>query len=145
MNNNERLEVILKIRDIRNSLPNMNLLKEEKEIIKLSLNLYEEELDVEIAKINNTNNELKEEGIDINENIIDIPIEENTSKYLEYANIYNLDIINIINNLLIKLDNDSELFKNNKQVVLKSLKNYLLYIEQIDIIKKNSEKNKNFL
>ena len=138
MNNNEKIEKILKVRKIRDNLDNYNLTNEEKEVLKKSLNLYEEEIDVEIAKLNNVNRELYEEGINENIDIVNVPTEKNTSKYKEYASIYKLDIVNIVNSLLEKIVNN-EILNDEKQVILLSLKNYLKSLEYLEILKQNNE------
>ena len=138
MNNNELLERILKVREVRNNLDNNNFSNEEKEVLKKSLNLYEEELDVEIAKMNNTSIELNEEGIISDKEIINVPIEENTSRYKEYYDIYKLDIKNIINSLLEKINN-IDLLNDEKQIILLSLKNYFKSLEHLEILKQNNE------
>ena len=137
MNNNERIEKILKVRKIRDNLDNNNFTNEEKEVLKKSLNLYEEELDIEIAKLNNIFTELNDEGISKNE-IINVPVDKNTSKYKEYANIYNLDIKNIIDSLLEKINN-IDLYNEEKQIILLSLKNYFKSLEHLETLKHNNE------
>ena len=97
-----------------------------------------EELDVEIAKMNNTSIELNEEGIISDKEIINVPIEENTSRYKEYYDIYKLDIKNIINSLLEKINN-IDLLNDEKQIILLSLKNYFKSLEHLEILKQNNE------
>ena len=131
MNN---LETILKIREIRNNLPNLDLSLETKELLRKSLNFYENELDIEIARSNNNIDEFTKEGIEHDEKII-IPLEENSNKYQEYTNIKDIDLLDNIKYLINNIDK-----LNNNKIILNALKEYCLYLEQLNIKKINSEK-----
>ena len=130
MDNNKRLEIILKIREKRELLDSMELSKEEKEILRRSLNFYEHELDVEIAKTNNEITELESMDIESNETRIKIPSEDSNYKYKEYANIYQIDINEAINSLLTKL---------NDSLMLTSLKEYAKSIQELNTIHENNK------
>ena len=139
MSNNERLETILKIREIRNKLDSLNCTNEEKEIIRLSLNYYEEDLDIEIARFNKEIKVLEEEGITSNNKEVNVPIEEANNKYKEYANSYSFNISEVLSKLLNELNNKEELKSFEKEIILKSLKEYCLYLERLQSLRKNNE------
>ena len=130
MNNNERLETILKIREKRKDFDNLNLSSEEKEVLKRALNYYEHELDLEIARMNNEIIELENMEIQSNNKQVIVPSDNDDSKYKEYADIYKIDINSIVNSLYNKLDDS---------IMLKSLKEYCLSLQELNNIKKNNQ------
>ena len=137
MNNNERFETIIAIRERRTTLDSMELSKEEKEILRRSLNFYEQQLDNEIAMTNNNIKVLEEMDIKSNENKIKVPVEESDFKYKEYADINKIDINDVINSLLTKLKDT---------VMLKCLKQYALSIKELnEVHERNKEEFKEYL
>lgn len=137
MNNNKRLEIIMKIRERRDIIEKMTLSNEEKEIIRRSLNFYEQKLDNEIAKTNNNITELEEMDISSNEMRIKVPVEDSQIKYKEFANIYHIDINSVISSLLDKL---------RDSILLTSIREYALSLKELnDIHDKNKEEFKEYL
>ena len=137
MNNNERFETIIAIRERRITLDGMELSKEEKEILRRSLNFYEQQLDNEIAIDNNNITELENMDIDSNNMKIKVPVEESDFKYKQYADIYKININEVINSLLTKLKDT---------VMLKCLKQYALSIKELnEVHERNKEEFKEYL
>lgn len=130
MNNNKRLEMIMKIRESREALDSMDLTNSEKEVLRRSLNFYEQKLDNEIAYANNNIVELDEMGIKSNNQKIVVPKEKIDSKYKEYANIYQINITETINSLLNQL---------RDVAMLASLKEYALSLQQLNNVRENNQ------
>ncbi len=130
MDNNKRLEMIMKIRESRSILDNMQLSNEEKEVLRRALNYYEQKLDNEIASANNDIIELDDMGIKSNNQRIVVPKEKVDSKYKEYANIYQINITETINSLLNQL---------RDVAMLASLKEYALSLQQLNNVRENNE------
>ena len=130
MDNNKRLEIILKIREKRNELDILNLTNEEKEVLRRSLNYYEQELDLNIARANNDIIELDDMGIKSDNSKTIVPKDESNLIYKEYANIYKIDINSTINSLLNKIDDS---------ILLNSLKEYALSLQQLNAIRENNQ------
>lgn len=130
MDNNKRLEMIMKIRESREALDIMDLTNSEKEVLRRSLNFYEQKLDNEIASANNNIVELEEMGIKSNNQKIVVPKEKVDSKYKEYANIYQINITETINSLLNQL---------RDVAMLASLKEYALSLQQLNNVKENNQ------
>ena len=128
MDNNKRLEIIMKIRESREALDRMDLTNSEKEVLRRSLNFYEQKLDNEIAHANNNIVELEEMGIKSNNQKIVVPKEKIDSKYKEYANIYQINITETINSLLNQLRDTA---------MLASLKEYALSLQQLNNVRDN--------
>ena len=137
MNNKKMLEIILQIREIRNNLVNLNLNKEEKEVLRRSLNYYEDLLNLDITKNNLTNEELENENIENDIEIVKFEIEENSNRYQEFSNLKEDELISLINKINESL-NKLEIDINDKKVILNSLKEYFLYKEQISLMKKSN-------
>ena len=130
MDNNKRLEMIMKIRESRSILDNMQLSNEEKEVLSRALNYYEQKLDNEIASANNDIIELDDMGIKSNNQRIVVPKEKVDSKYKEYANIYQINITETINSLLNQLGDVA---------MLASLKEYALSLQQLNNVRENNQ------
>ena len=137
MNNKKMLEIILQIREIRNNLVNLNLNKEEKEVLRRSLNYYEDLLNLDITRNNLTHEELENENIENDIEIVKVPIEENSNRYQEFSNLKEDELISLINKINESLNN-LEIDINDKKVILNSLKEYFLYKEQISLMKKSN-------
>lgn len=136
--NKESLEIILKIRKIRNNLDNLNITLEEKEILRRTLNYYENELYLEIERNNNNIEEYKTYDVPNQEQEIKIPTDNSLNKYKEYSIIDNnnllLNVENLINNIP-KLNLDEE----DNIIILNCLKEYCLYLKQLEITKENNQ------
>ena len=130
MDNNKRLETIMKIRESREALDSMNISNSEKEVLRRALNFYEQKIDNEIAYANNNIVELEEMGIKSNNQRIVVPKEKVDSKYKEYANIYQINITETINSLLNKLGDTT---------MLASLKEYALSLQQLNNVRENNQ------
>ena len=130
MDNNKRLETIMKIRESREILDSMDLTNSEKEVLRRSLNFYEQKLDNEIASANNNIVELEEMDIKSNNQKIVVPKEKIDSKYKEYANIYQINITDTINSLLNQLRDTT---------MLASLKEYALSLQQLNNVRENNQ------
>ena len=141
MDNNKRLEFILEIRKIREKLNTISFLEEEKEVLKQSLNFYEGELDLEIARMNNEIIHLEEEEISSNNTKVEVPLEEGNSRYIEYANIHQINIPSVVSSLLSSISTKIELSSLEQQILLISLKEYCRYLEQLEQTKKNNLNN----
>lgn len=141
MDNNKRLETILKIREIRNKIANLDVSLEEKEVLKRSLNLYEDNLDYDIARENNNIIEFQEQGIESNQNQVLVPLEENTSRYKEYATLKELDLGDIIDLVISKISKIDVLNEKDKELILISLKNYCIYLNELEIKRKHYEED----
>ena len=139
MDNNKRLEFILEIRKIREKLNTISFLEEEKEVLKQSLNFYEGELDLEIARMNNEIIHLEEEGISSSNTKVEVPLEEGNSRYKEYANIHQINIPSVVSSLLSSISTKIELSSLEQQILLISLKEYCRYLEQLEQTKKNNK------
>ena len=137
MNNKKMLEIILQIREIRNNLVNLNLNKEEKEVLRRSLNYYEDLLNLDITRNNLTHEELENENIENDIEIVKVPTEENSNRYQEFSNLKEDELISLINKINESLNN-LEIDINDKKVILNSLKEYCLYKEQISLMKKSN-------
>ena len=141
MDNNKRLEFILEIRKIREKLNTIPFTKEEKEVLKQSLNFYEGELDLEIARMNHEITHLEEEGIVSSNKKVEVPLDEVSSRYKEYANIQQINIPNVVSSLLSSISEKGELSSLEQQILLISLKEYCKYLEQLEQTKKNNLEN----
>ena len=130
MDNNKRLETIMKIRESREILDSMDLTNSEKEVLRRSLNFYEQKLDNEIASANNNIVELEEMDIKSNNQKIVVPKEKIDSKYKEYANIQQINITDTINSLLNQLRDTT---------MLASLKEYALSLQQLNNVRENNQ------
>ena len=137
MNNKKMLEIILQIREIRNNLVNLNLNKEEKEVLRRSLNYYEDLLNLDITRNNLTHEELEDENIENDIEVVKVPTEENSNRYQEFSNLKEDELISLINKINESLNN-LEIDINDKKVILNSLKEYCLYKEQISLMKKSN-------
>ena len=130
MDNNKRLETIMKIRESREALDSMNISNSEKEVLRRALNFYEQKIDNEIAYANNNIVELEEMGIKSNNQRIVVPKEKIDYKYKEYANIYQINITETINSLLNQLGDVA---------MLASLKEYALSLQQLNNVRENNQ------
>jgi len=139
MDNKKMLNDILKIRDIRNNLINLNLQNNEKEVLRKSLNYYEDLLNLDITRNNLNATEFIEQGIPSDIEVVDIPIEENTTRYIEITKLNDNELISTINNLSSSISN-LDLDNNDVIVILKSLKEYSEYLKELSLKKqKNNE------
>ena len=139
MENNKNLENILMIREIRNNLESMNITNEEKEVLRRSLNYYEEELDIEIQRNSNNNKLLYEEKIKGNVEYIDVPVDGDSKRYIEFASINESLLNEIINSFYDKIDN-LDLDIRKKGIILKSLRDYCDYLKQLSLERENNKK-----
>ena len=138
MDNNKRLEIILKIRDIRKKINELNITIEEKEVLRKSLNYYENMLDLDIARSNLNKDELDYEDI-LNDIVkVDVPVEEDIYRYQEFIKINDSNIIKIIDNISNIIEN-LELNKDDIVVLLNSLKEYSIYLNQLAIEKQHNK------
>ena len=138
MNSKEMLDKILKVREVRNNLTDLNISLEEKEILRRCLNHYENYLNLSITTNNLNKEELEENDIPNDIEPISIPIEENTTKYNEFAKLNDNNLIDLIK----QIDNslkDLDLSKEDYIILLKSLKEYSLYLEQLALEKINNK------
>ena len=139
MDNKKMLNDILKIRDIRNNLINLNLQNNEKEVLRKSLNYYEDLLNLDITRNNLNATEFIEQGIPSDIEVVDIPIEENTTRYIEITKLNDNELISTIDTLSSSISN-LELDNNDVIVILKSLKEYSEYLKELSLKKqKNNE------
>ena len=127
MNNKERLEILLKVRELRNNLNVSNFTEKEKEVLRRSYNYYEDLLNLDIVRTNLNKDELDDMDV---KNDIDVPIEASENKYQEYANLNNEEIITIINQL-------SDLV--NDKVILNALMEYCTYLVQVKKMQENNQ------
>ena len=138
MNSEKKLEEIIKIREIRNNLVNLDIVDNEKEILRRSLNYYENVLNLDITKKNSNIEEYMEQGIETHEKIVSIPLDDSAFKYQEFTKVEDNNIKIIINNLTndlitINLDKDSII------VILNSLKEYSVYLEQVNRMRQSNK------
>lgn len=126
MNNKKMLDTILKIRDIRNNLSNFNIKEEEKEILRKTLNYYEDMLNLDITRNNNNNFD-----------VVEIPLEENTTRYKEFVFVPDNKTLEILNGIESSISNIN-LNEDEIKVLLSSLKEYCLYLEQVNMMRKNN-------
>lgn len=138
MNNKKMLENILKIREIRTNLKNLNISDLEKEVLRRSLNFFEDELNLDIIRNNLNKEEYDSENIPNDIEIINVPVEENTNRYNEYANVLDNYIISIINDITNSIDN-LNLDNNEIIIILKSLKEYSDYLKNLILVKNNNK------
>ena len=138
MNSKELLNIILKIREIRNNLVNLNLNDKEKEILRKSLNYYEDLLNLDITRNNLNKNELEEQGIDNDIEIVNIPTFENTTRYQEFSKVNDTELVGIITNISESI-NTLNLDTNQIVIILKSLKEYSEYLKQLELNRKNNQ------
>lgn len=137
MNNKKMLEIILQIREIRNNLVNLDFNEEEKEVLRRSLNYYEDLLNLDITRNNLTHEELENENIENDIEIVNVPTEENSNRYQEFSNLKEDELISLINKINESLSS-MEIDINDKKVILNSLKEYCLYKEQISLMRKSN-------
>ena len=138
MNNKELLDIILKIRSIRNDLVNLNLNDKKKEILKKSLNYYEDLLNLDITRNNHNKEEFEEQGISNDIEIVNVPLEENTNRYKEFTKVDDNELINIITSISEKFNNLN--FNTNELIIiLKSLKEYSEYLKQLELTKQSNQ------
>ena len=130
MNNKKRLEDILKIRDLRSNLNNLNLTSEEKEVLRRSFNYYENLLNLDIVRTNLNKEELDSMDIQNDIEVVNVPVENNIDKYKEYANVDETSVIDIVNKLCNELD---------ERVALTSLKEYCNYLMQVKLMQKSNQ------
>ena len=136
--NKERLEKILKIRKIRNNLDNLNITLEEKEILRKTLNYYENELNLEIERSNNNIEEYDNYDIPNENQEIKIPEDDSINKYKEYAIIDNNNLLSNVENLINNITNFN-LSEDDNKIILNCLKEYCLYLKELEIKKQNSD------
>jgi len=146
--NEEMLEKILLVRTIRGKLNNefKRMFKEEKAMFLKALNMYEDELSLEIQKQNNNIDLMLEDGIDPKNKKVVVPIDENKPSFPELAEIGLTNSIQnkkrILKNIEFNLGNYlQQLPSNEAKMVLEVLKRYteLLQIEAARIA--NNEKH----
>lgn len=138
MNSIKMLEELEILRATRRNISNLDIALSEKEILRRSLNYYENLLHLDITRNNLNIEEFQEHGIESSNSYVSIPMEEDTTKYQEFAKVEDSNIIEVINNLtndLITIDLD----KDSIMIILKSLKEYSLYLEQINRSKKSNQ------
>ena len=138
MDNKKMLDEILKIRDIRNDLVNFNIKEEEKEVLRRSLNYYEDLLNLDITRNNLNKIEFENEGIENNIEVIDIPLEMNTNRYNEFIKVDDKELISIIDNLSNSITN-LNLNYDLKIVLLKSLKEYSFYLHDLNLKRQSNQ------
>ena len=138
MDNKKRLEEILKIRELRNNLNNLSISMEEKEILRRSFNYYENLLNLDIVKTNLNKEELDNYEIENDLERLSVPIEYSLNKYFEYVKVLDNAIIEIINKLNCNLET-LNLNNKDKKVILNSIKEYSLYIKQVNQMKKSNQ------
>ena len=130
MNNKERLEILLKVRELRNNLNVSNFTEKEKEVLRRSYNYYEDLLNLDIVRTNLNKDELDDMDVKNDIEVVDVPIEASENKYQEYANLNNEEIITIINQL-------SDLV--NDKVILNALMEYCTYLVQVKKMQENNQ------
>ncbi|MBR3661406.1 MAG: hypothetical protein IKN63_05885 [Bacilli bacterium] len=132
------LKELESLRLTRNNISNLDISLQEKEILRKSLNYYENMLYLDITRNNNNLEEFMEHDIESNNQYVSIPKDDNVLKYQEYVKIDDCKETEIINNLindLITIDID----KDSIVIILKSLKEYSLYLEQVDRMQKSNK------
>ncbi|MBQ8892099.1 MAG: hypothetical protein IJ068_04525 [Bacilli bacterium] len=130
MDNKKRLEDILKIRELRSNLDNLNLTGAEKEVLRRSFNYYENLLNLDIVRTNLNKEELDSMDIKNDIEVVSVPVENSSNKYTEYASVSESEVISIINKLCNELD---------EKVTLTSLKEYCNYLMQVKLLQKSNQ------
>lgn len=142
MNNKERLNEILIIRELRRELGSFKNSNEEKALILKALNDYEARLQLDIRESINNKDILESMNIESNIDVIQVPIDENRPNYPELYIPETPDIIkrniNIIEGLLINTDIE-EISMDSKKVYLKSLKEYCKNLQELQLKRKKVE------
>lgn len=146
MNKNE-LEKILLIRTIKSKLGKLKFIRspEEKTIFLRALENYEDELKFDIQRKNNNIRLMQEDGIETTDEIIQIPLDENSSEYKDIRT-YGISASPLVREKY--LDNVSDSTSRNldffdispeeKDMIKSCLKKYR---HELDILKQKRENN----
>lgn len=144
--NEKMLEEINLIRKIKPRLKDFNFMSNnEKSVFLRALESYEVYLKNYIQIINNNIKMMNDEGIEISEKMVIVPIDPNNYNYEMYRNVGILDSldtrIEYINNIYQNISSDKIDFKVSKaeeSVILKSIREYAL---ELNLLKKQRENN----
>ena len=144
MNNKERLNEILIIRELRRELGSFKNSNEEKALILKALNDYEARLQLDIRESINNKDILEGMNIESDIDIVSVPIDENRPNYPELYIPETPDItkknINILEGLLINADLEN-ISMDFKKVFLKSLKEYCRSLQELQLKRKSLEES----
>ena len=130
MNNKERLEILLKVRELRNDLNNLNFTNEEKEVLRRSYNYYESLLNLDIVRTNLNKEELDSMDVQNDIDVVEVPLDKNVNKYQEYSKLNDEEVITIVSKLSDTL---------NDKVALNALMEYCTYLGQVKLMKQNNQ------
>ena len=136
MNNKERLNEILIIRDLRRNLMNFDISNEEKAIILRALNEYEERLGFDIQESIKNKEILEDMNIKSDIDVVKIPIDENRPSYNELVNIrIGISFHDIVLKIQDILSNETlfNIDTSSKKVLLSSLKEYCRSIQNLKL------------
>ena len=138
MDNKKMLETILKIREIRNNLKKLDIKDVEKEVLRKSFNYYEDLLNLDITRNNLNKSEFDSQNIPNDIEVIDVPIDVNSNKYDEFTSVDEKDIPSVVDKLCDSFDSLS-LKSDEMVIVLKALKEYSEYLQELSLIQKNNQ------
>ena len=144
MNNKERLNEILIIRELRRELGSFKNSNEEKALILKALNDYEARLQLDIRESINNKDILEGMNIESDIDVVSVPIDENRPNYPELYIPETPDItkknINILEGLLINADLEN-ISMDFKKVFLKSLKEYCRSLQELQLKRKSLQES----
>ena len=139
MEKNEKLENLQKVRNIRNGLGKLDLDNFEKEVLRKCLNYYEDNLILDLTRSNNIANILDSNDMKHDIELVEIPKDNNSSRYKEYANVSDLQINEYLNRLSDSVYN-IDVSNDLKVILLNAIKDYCIYKEQVKAqVKTNQE------
>ena len=139
MEKNEKLENLQKVRNIRNGLGELDLDNFEKEVLRKCLNYYEDNLILDLTRSNNIANILDSNDMKHDIELVEIPKDNNSSRYKEYANVSDLQINEYLNRLSDSVYN-IDVSNDLKVILLNAIKDYCIYKEQVKVqVKTNQE------
>ena len=123
--NQQRVQDILLIRDIRESIRNSSFEPEEKEVLKTILNYLEDDISMDIQNSYQAKDTEEELGIESYVDVVEIPHDQTDSRYIQYKDLTELDFMFTISSILVSFD---QLFKDldnkKKDIILKALRKY---------------------
>jgi len=139
MEKNEMLEKLKKVRNIRNGLGELDLDNYEKEVLRKCLNYYEDNLILDLTRSNNIANILDSNNMKHDIELVEIPKDNESSRYKEYANVSDLQVNEYLNRLSDNVFN-IDISIDLKVILLNAIKDYCIYKEQVaSSVKTNQE------